>query len=59
MMTLERIEIIRQRHRFCGDSPPPIEDLDEARLVLTDHSGHGGRCLQFAAAMRRTSTPMS
>jgi hypothetical protein len=48
-------DLWRQRHRFCADSPEEIVDLDEARFVLGDHAGHGGSCLQFQAALKRTS----
>ncbi|WP_280393024.1 hypothetical protein [Nocardia wallacei] len=47
------VDLWRERHRFCGDTPPPIEDLAEARYVLANHARHGGSCLQYLAAQQR------
>lgn len=56
---LARVGVWRERHRLCQDTPPPIEDLAEAQAVLSEHAGHGGGCLQYAAAMRRTSVEVA
>ncbi|MFI2284058.1 hypothetical protein [Nocardia beijingensis] len=37
-------------YRDCGIEPTDL-DLERARFVLTAHSGHGGGCLQYLAAM--------
>lgn len=50
-----RVQIWHERHRFCADTPTPIDDLAEAQAVLSQHAGHGGTCLQYAAAMKRAS----
>lgn len=50
---LQRWDIV---HRFCEDDPGPIRSFEEARRVLTIHAGHGARCLQYVAALSRTST---
>lgn len=42
-------------HRFCTDDPGMIGSLEEARRVLTIHAGHGTGCLQYLAALSRTS----
>jgi hypothetical protein len=42
-------------HRFCADDPGPIDSLDEARFILTTHSGHGSHCRQYLAAQKRAS----
>jgi len=46
-----QIELWRMRHRFCNDTPEPME-FDEARFVLGEHAGHGSRCFQSLAAQR-------
>lgn len=42
------------RARSCDDSSP-IDSLPEAQFTLTEHSGHGGACRRYAAAMRRAT----
>lgn len=37
-------------YRDCGTEPIDL-DLERARFVLAAHSGHGGGCLQYLAAM--------
>lgn len=49
--TLQRWDII---HRVCADEPGPINDLNEARRVLTTHAGHG--CPQYIAALGSVSS---
>jgi hypothetical protein len=49
-----QIDLWRSRHRFCTMESAPMS-VEEARFVLLEHSGHGGGCLQFAAALRRIS----
>ncbi|MGW4328716.1 hypothetical protein ACWEKR_22785 [Nocardia sp. NPDC004573] len=34
----------------CGTEPTDL-DFDRARFILVDHSGHGGGCLPYLAAM--------
>ncbi|MGV9542259.1 hypothetical protein [Nocardia beijingensis] len=46
--------IVRIRHRICGESPGEIS-LDVARMILTQHAGHGDDCLQFLGALKRAS----
>ncbi|WP_330227944.1 hypothetical protein OHA40_17115 [Nocardia sp. NBC_00508] len=38
------------QYRDCGAEPTDL-DLDRARFILADHAAHGGRCLQYLAAM--------
>lgn len=52
----DRVNVWRERHRICEDSPQPIDSLDEARTVLSEHAGHGPGCQQYLAALSRTST---
>ncbi|AHH20746.1 hypothetical protein NONO_c59700 [Nocardia nova SH22a] len=52
-----QIDIWRERHRFCGDTPSDMS-LDEARFILNEHSGHGPACSQFLAALERGSAVM-
>lgn len=44
-----------QRHRFCADTPPPIESLEHAWAVLAEHGDHDENCLQLPAALNRVS----
>lgn len=46
-------------HRVCENDPGEIDALDEARLVLTLHAGHGPECLQYLAGLARTSSFLS
>lgn len=48
-------ELWRTIHRFCTDTPPPIDSLDHARAVLDDHAGHDETCLQLQAALQRAT----
>lgn len=50
-MNAQEITSWRERHRFCADTPPPIESLDQARTVLDQHTGHDPNCRQLAAAL--------
>lgn len=50
----QQIDIWRERHRFCGDTPGDMS-LDEARFILGEHSDHGADCSQFIAALKRGS----
>jgi hypothetical protein len=54
-MKVADIDRWRNIHQPCTDDPGPINDLDEARFVLGEHAGHGGRCLQYLGALRRAS----
>ncbi|MGY1941654.1 hypothetical protein [Nocardia gipuzkoensis] len=47
-ITRDTRDLWAARYRDCGNEPT---DLDRARFVLADHSGHGGGCLPFLAAM--------
>ncbi|WP_454194604.1 hypothetical protein [Nocardia sp. Marseille-Q1738] len=38
------------QYRDCAAEPTDL-DLDRARFILNDHAAHGGRCLQYLAAM--------
>lgn len=55
MMNAATRELWRSSHRFCTDTPPPIESLDQARAVLDDHAGHDETCLQLHAALDHVS----
>jgi hypothetical protein len=59
MIAPARVEILRRRHQYCQDGPAPIEDYEEARLVQSDHAGHGPGCLQYTAAQARTSQALA
>jgi hypothetical protein len=48
-------DIWNLRHQYCEDEVP-IDDLDEARFVLTVHAGHGSHCRQYLTALKRAST---
>lgn len=54
--TIAQAQIWDNLHRFCTDDPGEIKSLDEARYILTRHSGHGPECLQYLAALNRAST---
>jgi hypothetical protein len=54
MTTPAQIDLWRDRHRYCADTPS-LDSLDEARYILGEHAGHGPGCSQFLAALRRTS----
>ncbi|MGY1945003.1 hypothetical protein [Nocardia asiatica] len=47
-------DIVRIRHRICGEQPGEIS-FDVAKIILTQHAGHGGECLQFLRALERVS----
>jgi hypothetical protein len=46
--------IVRIRHHVCGEQPGELS-LDVARIILTQHAGHGEHCLQFLGALKRAS----
>lgn len=56
--TLQQIDSWRSIHQYCTDEILP-RSLNEARFVLSEHSAHGGGCLQFLAALNYASTPVS
>jgi hypothetical protein len=51
-------DLWRERHRFCTDTPM-FDSFDEARYILGEHAGHGGSCLQYVAALSRTTEMMA
>lgn len=53
--TTIQTDLWRDRHRFCTDIPDPIDDLDEARFVLDQHTGHGPGCPRYLTALTRAS----
>lgn len=55
--TLQQIDLWRMRHRFCNDESGPMS-LDEARVVLGQHAGHGG-CRQYLDALKSVSAVMA
>ncbi|BDU03639.1 hypothetical protein IFM12276_66670 [Nocardia sputorum] len=46
----ETRDLWEARYSECGTEPTDL-DLERARFILTAHSGHGGGCLQYLAAM--------
>ncbi|MGV9540952.1 hypothetical protein ACWDSF_06465 [Nocardia beijingensis] len=48
-MRSEQLDLWRSAHRDCA-TESPFGSIREARLVLSDHSGHGGACHQYLAA---------
>lgn len=48
-MRSDLLDLWRSQHRDCGIEAP-FGSISEARLVLSDHSGHGGDCHQYLAA---------
>ncbi len=46
--------IVRIRHRVCSEQPGDLS-LDVAKIILTQHAGHGAECLQFLGALERVS----
>jgi hypothetical protein len=51
-------DLWRERHRYCADTAV-FDSFDEARYVLGEHAGHGGTCLQYVAALARTTEMMA
>ncbi|UAK33624.1 hypothetical protein K8O92_06695 [Nocardia asteroides] len=47
-------DIVRIRHRVCGEQPGEIS-LAVAKIILTQHAGHGECCMQFLGALKRAS----
>ncbi|WP_406269538.1 hypothetical protein OH799_26820 [Nocardia sp. NBC_00881] len=54
MTTPVNAEVVRIRHRVCGEHPGEIS-LDVAKIILSQHAGHGEHCLQFLGALNRAS----
>jgi hypothetical protein len=48
-MRSDLLDLWRSQHRDC-ENDGPFGSISEARLVLSDHGGHGGACRQYLAA---------
>jgi hypothetical protein len=49
-ITQDTRDLWAAHYRDCGTELTDL-DLDRARFILATHSGHGGRCLPYLAAM--------